>query len=145
MLYPKEDVQTRQLRLACRNCDYSELAAGTLVFVNELQSRAGETAGVTTDVGADPTLPRSNKECPRCHAQEAVFFQSQARRADTKMVSRPESGGLSAYEHRRFSLFACSAATSLRMRPQPTEGLGAWLDTCVLPAFYWRLRGESNV
>lgn len=45
-----------------------------------------ETAGVTQDVGSDPTLPRSDKQCPQCGETKAVFFQSQQRKADTKMV-----------------------------------------------------------
>lgn len=31
-------------------------------------------------------LPRSNKQCPNCHENEAVFFQSQQRSAETGMV-----------------------------------------------------------
>lgn len=45
-----------------------------------------ETAGVTQDVGEDPTLPRSDKMCPRCHTSKCVFFQSQQRKAETKMT-----------------------------------------------------------
>lgn len=32
-------------------------------------------------------LPRSNKDCPRCHESEAVFFQSQQRTSETGMVN----------------------------------------------------------
>lgn len=31
-------------------------------------------------------LPRSNRTCPACGESEAVFFQSQQRKEDTKMV-----------------------------------------------------------
>ena len=31
-------------------------------------------------------LPRSNKACPKCKAEDAVFFQSQQRSAETGMV-----------------------------------------------------------
>ncbi|EEB05124.1 DNA-directed RNA polymerase II complex subunit Rpb9 [Schizosaccharomyces japonicus yFS275] len=86
MLYPREDKVNRTLRLACRNCDYSEVAAGSMVYRHELMNSTGETAGVTQDVASDPTLPRTEKECKRCHQSECVFFQSQSRRADTKMT-----------------------------------------------------------
>ncbi|KAM0747150.1 hypothetical protein T439DRAFT_95235 [Meredithblackwellia eburnea MCA 4105] len=33
-----------------------------------------------------PNQPRSNIECPRCGNKEAVFFQGQAKRVDTKMT-----------------------------------------------------------
>jgi DNA-directed RNA polymerase subunit M/transcription elongation factor TFIIS len=31
-------------------------------------------------------LPRSNKTCPKCKTEDAVFFQSQQRSAETGMV-----------------------------------------------------------
>merc|ERR1711900_130573 len=55
------------------------------VFRNILNNAVGETAGVTQDVGSDPTLPRSNKACPKCKTEDAVFFQSQQRSAETGM------------------------------------------------------------
>ena len=33
----------------------------------------GATAGVVEDIGNDPTLPRSDKECPDCGHHECVF------------------------------------------------------------------------
>ncbi|ORY79940.1 DNA-directed RNA polymerase II complex subunit Rpb9 [Protomyces lactucae-debilis] len=86
LLYPREDKENRRLIYACRNCEYSEQAPESRIYRNELLSKEGETAGVTQDLGADPTLPRSDKECPRCHETKAVFFQSQQRKADTKMT-----------------------------------------------------------
>jgi len=86
MLYPKEDKQANQLLFECRICNYVEHAATPLVYRHELITNYGETAGIVQDIGSDPTLPRSDKECPRCHSHENVFFQSQQRRADTSMV-----------------------------------------------------------
>ncbi|KAK0622575.1 DNA-directed RNA polymerase II subunit RPB9 [Immersiella caudata] len=85
MLYPKEDEAERKLLFTCRTCSYSEEAQSSCIFRNVLNNAAGETAGVTQDVGSDPTLPRSNMECPACHHNEAVFFQSQQRSAETGM------------------------------------------------------------
>ncbi|RDA88953.1 hypothetical protein CP532_0617 [Ophiocordyceps camponoti-leonardi (nom. inval.)] len=186
MLYPKEDKDAHNLQFTCRTCQYTEEASSSCVFRNVLNNSAGETAGVTQDVGSDPTvsellpffcltcgmvlvcgqcsqpaaymsvvkredkrdeepdlahyvlsgtsslyvdeddeneylegddmhpevapddatvhelmslnagdnvndvarprlLPRSNKTCPRCNHEEAVFFQSQERSAETGM------------------------------------------------------------
>ena len=86
MLYPKENKVEMALMYQCRTCSYTEPATSYCVYRNQLASSAGETAGVTTDVGSDPTLPRSNKQCPACSETECVFFQSQMRKEETKMV-----------------------------------------------------------
>ncbi|ODV88544.1 hypothetical protein CANCADRAFT_32112 [Tortispora caseinolytica NRRL Y-17796] len=86
MLYPQEDKEERRLLYACRNCSYVEVADSPLVSQRELMASAQETAGVVTDIGSDLTLPRSDRECPNCHAHECVFFQSQQRRAETAMT-----------------------------------------------------------
>ncbi|KAI1781338.1 DNA-directed RNA polymerase II subunit RPB9 [Hypoxylon cercidicola] len=85
MLYPKEDEDAHKLQFTCRTCQYTEEATSSCVFRNVMNNAAGETAGVTQDVGSDPTLPRSNKTCPTCKHEEAVFFQSQQRNAETGM------------------------------------------------------------
>lgn len=56
MLYPKEDRITNTLMFACRTCQFSEPAASACVFRNELTNTVGETAGITQDVGSDPTV-----------------------------------------------------------------------------------------
>lgn len=56
MLYPKEDPASHQLQFACRTCQYSEAAVSSCVFRNVLNNSVGETAGVTQDVGSDPTV-----------------------------------------------------------------------------------------
>ena len=56
MLYPKEDPESHRLNFACRTCQYSEPAASSCVFRNVLNNAVGETAGVTQDVGSDPTV-----------------------------------------------------------------------------------------
>ncbi|KAL1955104.1 hypothetical protein VTO42DRAFT_9038 [Malbranchea cinnamomea] len=85
LLYPKEDRATNTLLFSCRTCHVSEPATSYCVFQNKLNTQVGDTAGVTQDVGSDPTLPRSNKLCPSCGENEAVFFQSQQRSAETGM------------------------------------------------------------
>ncbi|KAH0614682.1 uncharacterized protein H6S33_000318 [Morchella sextelata] len=85
MLYPHEDRLNNTLLYRCRTCQATEAASNYCVFRNVLGGSAGETAGVTTDVGSDPTLPRASKPCPYCNETEAVFFQSQQRTEDTKM------------------------------------------------------------
>lgn len=41
LLYPREDRENRRLIYACRNCEYSEAAADSLVYRNELLSKEG--------------------------------------------------------------------------------------------------------
>jgi DNA-directed RNA polymerase II subunit RPB9 len=60
MLYPKEDRQNNKLEFACRTCHFHEDAATSCVFRNELRNTVGETAGITQDVGQDPTVGLSN-------------------------------------------------------------------------------------
>ncbi|MDI1488880.1 MAG: DNA-directed RNA polymerase II core subunit rpb9 [Ramalina farinacea] len=55
MLYPKEDRMTSKLMFACRTCQFSEEAQSSCVFRNNMYNTVGETAGVTQDVGSDPT------------------------------------------------------------------------------------------
>lgn len=56
MLYPKEDRNNNKLMFACRTCQFSEEAISSCVFRNNLYNTVGETAGVTQDVGSDPTV-----------------------------------------------------------------------------------------
>ncbi|TGZ77896.1 hypothetical protein EX30DRAFT_343634 [Ascodesmis nigricans] len=85
MLYPHEDRVTNTLMFRCRTCHNIEPTNNYCVFRNNLSTNVGETAGVTTDIGSDPTLPKASKECPKCGEMESVFFQSQQRTEDTKM------------------------------------------------------------
>jgi hypothetical protein len=59
MLYPKEARESNRLIYCCRTCDYKEEATSTCVFRNVLNTAVGETAGVTQDVGSDPTVSLS--------------------------------------------------------------------------------------
>ncbi|KAH8553710.1 hypothetical protein BGW37DRAFT_486836 [Umbelopsis sp. PMI_123] len=86
MLYPREDKTNRKLLFACRNCHFEEDADNSCVYRHEIVHAPSEQTMVLTDLSADPTLPRTTTACPRCGYQEAVFFQSAARRADTKMT-----------------------------------------------------------
>ena len=56
MLYPKEDEVDRKLMFTCRTCNFSEEATSSCIFRNAMNNAAGETAGVTQDVGSDPTV-----------------------------------------------------------------------------------------
>ena len=72
MLYPKEDRNTNKLMFACRTCQFSEEAQSSCVFRNNLYNTVGETAGVTQDVGSDPTVGLPDF-CTLC-GQEVVCF-----------------------------------------------------------------------
>eukprot|EP01135_Chromosphaera_perkinsii_P004095 Nk52_evm2s270 gene=Nk52_evmTU2s270 len=86
MLYPKEDRENKILLYACRNCDYQEEAISNCVYVNRVQHSVDELTQIIADVSTDPTLPRTrDRACEKCGGDEAVFFQSQTRRADEGM------------------------------------------------------------
>ncbi|RSH88932.1 DNA-directed RNA polymerase II core subunit rpb9 [Saitozyma podzolica] len=91
LLYPKSDNNSKVLLYQCRNCAYAENAIeepglAACVYKNDLLTVAREQAGETKDLETDPTLQRSNIECPNCHQHGAVFYQDQARRITTNMT-----------------------------------------------------------
>jgi len=81
-----EDKDRKELLYACRQCPYFEKATNPCVYAHDLIVSTRESAGVTQDLGSDPTLPRANEECPKCHARENVYYQGQGKRTDTKMT-----------------------------------------------------------
>jgi DNA-directed RNA polymerase II subunit RPB9 len=86
MLYPKEDKDNKVLLYACRNCDYRQLADSCCVYVNKIMHEVDEITNIVTDVTGDPTLPRSTERpCPVCRHREAVFFQSDTKKAEQEM------------------------------------------------------------
>lgn len=56
LLFPREDKAESKLLFACRTCAFSEEAPSACVMRNEIASSAGDTAGVTSDIGQDPTV-----------------------------------------------------------------------------------------
>ncbi|KIJ07509.1 hypothetical protein PAXINDRAFT_47072, partial [Paxillus involutus ATCC 200175] len=72
LLYPKADPQRRIMVYACRICQYEEISDNKCVYRNDLLTVTKEQVGVTTDLGADPTLAHSNISCPRCGHEECV-------------------------------------------------------------------------
>jgi DNA-directed RNA polymerase subunit M/transcription elongation factor TFIIS len=56
MLYAVEDKQTSTLQFACRTCHHTEPPTSACVYRNELTNTVGETAGITKDLGQDPTV-----------------------------------------------------------------------------------------
>ncbi|KAJ5668986.1 hypothetical protein N7462_010056 [Penicillium macrosclerotiorum] len=63
LLYPKEDRATNQLMFTCRTCHVGEPASSYCVYQNKLHSQVGDTAGVTQDVGSDPTVCLPDPSC----------------------------------------------------------------------------------
>ncbi|KAJ2157665.1 DNA-directed RNA polymerase II core subunit rpb9 [Coemansia sp. RSA 552] len=91
MLYPRVDQENRRLMFACRNCNFEEVADNNCVFRHEVlhtpRQVDNEKTMVITDLGSDPTLPRTTEvPCPKCGGHQAVFFQSQSRHIDTRMT-----------------------------------------------------------
>ena len=58
------------------------------IYVNKIQHDVDELTQIIGDVIADPTLPRTEDHpCKKCGYREAVFFQSQTRRAQVSFSS----------------------------------------------------------
>ncbi|OAA50403.1 DNA-directed RNA polymerase, M/15kDa subunit [Metarhizium rileyi] len=73
MLYPKEDEDAHKLQFTCRTCQYTEEAQSTCVFRNVLNNSAGETAGVTQDVGSDPTPQKERDDEEKTKRSQSQF------------------------------------------------------------------------
>ncbi|EIN14584.1 hypothetical protein PUNSTDRAFT_49325 [Punctularia strigosozonata HHB-11173 SS5] len=86
LLYPKADPQRRVMVSACRVCAYEEIGDNQCVYRNDLLTVTKEKIGVTTDLGTDPTLAHAQIECPDCHHEDAVYFQDQSKRKETRMI-----------------------------------------------------------
>ncbi|KAK8152721.1 hypothetical protein BC567DRAFT_43333 [Phyllosticta citribraziliensis] len=56
LLYPRENKENNTLQFACRTCSYETEAQSSCIYRNELSNTAAETAGVTSDLGQDPTV-----------------------------------------------------------------------------------------
>ncbi|XP_003385487.1 PREDICTED: DNA-directed RNA polymerase II subunit RPB9-like [Amphimedon queenslandica] len=86
MLYPKEDKERKVLLHACRNCEYSQPAGDSCIYVNKITHEVDELTQIIADVSQDPTLPRTKDHpCPKCDHRDAVFFQSQSKKAEEEM------------------------------------------------------------
>ncbi|CAI2175481.1 16870_t:CDS:2 [Funneliformis geosporum] len=89
LLYPREDKEAHKLFYACRNCIHQEETENKCVYRNEIMHSSNETTTIIRDIACDPTLARTEKECPECGYTEAVYFEQQSRRSgrsDTKMM-----------------------------------------------------------
>lgn len=86
LLYPKADPGRRIMVYACRICSEEELGENKCVYRNDLLTVTKEQVGITTDLGSDPTLAHSNITCPHCGQDDAVFYQDQSKRKETRMI-----------------------------------------------------------
>ncbi|KAL0957974.1 hypothetical protein HGRIS_000151 [Hohenbuehelia grisea] len=86
LLYPKADPTRRIMVYACRICAYEEHAENKCVYRNDLLTVTKEQVGVTNDLGSDATLAHSNIPCPQCGHEDAVFYQDQSKRKETRMI-----------------------------------------------------------
>lgn len=56
MLIPNQDKINQKLMFICRTCKHNQEAESACIHRNELSNTVGETAGITQDVGSDPTV-----------------------------------------------------------------------------------------
>ncbi|CAF2754893.1 unnamed protein product [Rotaria sp. Silwood2] len=87
MLYPKEDQENQILLYACRRCQHQQAADNPCIYVNKITHEIDELTQIVTDVISDPTLPcTAEHPCPKCHGNDAVFFQAQSARSEDRMT-----------------------------------------------------------
>lgn len=86
MLYPKEDRNSNKLMFACRTCQFSEDAVSSCVFRNNLYNTVGETAGVTQDVGSDPTVSSHLYSCALCGEEIGSWLDKEDRDDASSLV-----------------------------------------------------------
>lgn len=86
MLYPKEDRNSNKLMFACRTCQFSEDAVSSCVFRNNLYNTVGETAGVTQDVGSDPTVSSHLYSCTFCGKEIGLRLEKEDRDGASSLV-----------------------------------------------------------
>ncbi|RDX39960.1 hypothetical protein OH76DRAFT_1413272 [Lentinus brumalis] len=86
LLYPKADPNRRVMVYACRICAYDEIGENQCVYRNDLLTVTREQVGVTADLASDPTLAHQKMVCPKCGHDDAVFFQDQSKRKQTRMI-----------------------------------------------------------
>lgn len=86
MLYPKEDRNSNKLMFACRTCQFSEDAVSSCVFRNNLYNTVGETAGVTQDVGSDPTVSSHLYSCTFCGEEIGLRLDKEDRDGPSSLV-----------------------------------------------------------
>ncbi|KAI9035113.1 DNA-directed RNA polymerase II core subunit RPB9 [Aspergillus affinis] len=77
LLYPKEDRVNNQLMFTCRTCHVGEPATSYCVYQNKLNTQVGDTAGVTQDVGSDPTVCLPGF-CTHCGEEITCFVCGEA-------------------------------------------------------------------
>ncbi|EKM57318.1 uncharacterized protein PHACADRAFT_160812 [Phanerochaete carnosa HHB-10118-sp] len=86
LLYPKADPDRRIMVYACRICDFDEPGENKLVYRNDLLTVTKEQVGVTHDLPTDTTLAHAKMVCPKCGNDDAVYFQDQSKRRETRMI-----------------------------------------------------------
>ncbi|KAG8906664.1 DNA-directed RNA polymerase II core subunit rpb9 [Tulasnella sp. 403] len=86
ILSPKADPARRLMLMWCRSCNAEETSQSPIVYKNDLLTDTRERAGVTQDLGLDPTLPHAIIACPKCGNEDAVFYQDQSKRKETRMI-----------------------------------------------------------
>ena len=90
MLAPKEDRINNKLMYCCRMCQYSEEADSACIFRNNIYNVIGETAGVTQDVGSDPTVGLPDLCCTLCGQAIACGLCDEIDGDELRMMTSPQ-------------------------------------------------------
>ncbi|KAK3399455.1 hypothetical protein B0T20DRAFT_198964 [Sordaria brevicollis] len=97
MLYPREAEDENKLLFTCRTCNFSEPATSSCIYRNILNNAAGETAGVTQDVGSDPTVGAAVSSVVVVSSGDAAGLSSSSSTSTTKTLPRPTDGSTYIY------------------------------------------------
>ncbi|KAF9045400.1 DNA-directed RNA polymerase II [Panaeolus papilionaceus] len=86
LLLPKADNARQQILYACRMCPFEDVVENKCIYRNDLLTVTKEKVGITHGLADDATLAHSNIACPRCGNDDAVFYQDQSKRKETRMI-----------------------------------------------------------
>ncbi|KAL1745980.1 hypothetical protein HDZ31DRAFT_81570 [Schizophyllum fasciatum] len=88
LLYPKADREYNRLYYYCRMCSRDQPAGDNdaIVYRNDLLTVTKEQMGEVSNLETDPTLAHSDQMCPNCGNHDAVIFQDQSKRHQTRMI-----------------------------------------------------------
>ncbi|KAL1680619.1 hypothetical protein EV122DRAFT_262078 [Schizophyllum commune] len=88
LLYPKADRAYNRLYYYCRMCSRDQPAGegDAIVYRNDLLTITKEQKGEVSNLETDPTLAHAEQQCPACHYHDAVIFQDQSKRYQTRMI-----------------------------------------------------------
>lgn len=120
---------TNKLMFACRTCQFSEEAVSSCVFRNNLYNTVGETAGVTQDVGSDPTVSGVDSDV-FCVCCVLCGMELGGEEEEEEEEEKEESGSLGVEEREKgMNVTVFDLCEMSRMEEDEDEEMGGEPDT----------------